>query len=92
MGDAPASALWNNFCANCGVRDPPPLGKEEGGYPPPLQTTVTTVGKDEIYHWEVLSGHFWYITVAIQRPPGNNSSHPLGSNSKGPYTKFFLHF
>ena len=27
-----------------------------------------------------------------RRPPGNNSSHPLGSNSKGPYPKNFPPF
>ena len=32
------------------------------------------------------------ISATIQRPQGNNSSHPRGSNSKGPYTKIFLHF
>ena len=32
------------------------------------------------------------ISATIQRPQGNNSSHPLGSNNKGPYTKIFLHF
>ena len=30
----------------------------------------------------------WIILHAL----GNNSNHPLGSNSKGPHTKFFLHF
>ena len=32
------------------------------------------------------------ITVTIQHALGNNSNHPLGSNSMGPYTKRFLHF
>ena len=32
------------------------------------------------------------MSATIQRPPGNNSSHALGSNSKGPFTKNFLQF
>ena len=32
------------------------------------------------------------IAMTIQSPPGNNSNHPLGNDSKGPYTKDIPHF
>ena len=36
--------------------------------PPPPKTKVTIVGRNEIYHWEILLGHFWYTNFSPPPP------------------------
>ena len=39
------------------------------GGPPPPQTKVTIVGKNEIYRWKIWLGHFKYTNFWVPDPP-----------------------
>ena len=62
----------------------PPLGNP----PPPLQTKVTNVGKNQIYRWENLVGLFSVHTLLGPIPPPHPPSlnfWPLCDSALGPH-------
>ena len=67
---------------------PPPLDR-----PPPLQTKVTIVGKNEIYHWENLVGPFLVHTLLPLPPPPPlfESSLPLSFSERHLQELYYAH-